>query len=95
MVKLTMKAIKTVKKDRTYQEESLINLLCKTEATLNSRPLLLCSNDPSDFDALTPNNFIIKKFYNFAPGNFNKDDISSRKKLNQYSHTRMNFEKDL
>ena len=60
MVKLTKKAIKAVKKDRTYQEESLINLLCKTEAMLNSRPLLLCSNDPSDFDVLIPNNFIIK-----------------------------------
>ena len=48
---------------------------------INSRPLLPCSNNPSDFDALIPNNFIIKKFDNFAPGDFNKDLISTRKKF--------------
>ena len=66
-------------KDRTYHEESLITLLCEIEAMLNSRPLLPSSNDPSDFDALTPNNFIIKRFDNFPPGDFNEDNISSRK----------------
>ena len=81
MVKLTKKAMKAVMKDRTYHEESLITLLCEIEAMLNSRPLLPCSNDPSDFDALTPNDFIIEKFDNFAPGDFNEDDISSRKKF--------------
>ena len=81
MVKLTKKAMKAVMKDRTYYEESLITLLCETEAILNSRPLLPCSNDPSDFDALTLNDFIIKKLDNFASGDFNEHDISSRKKF--------------
>ena len=52
--------------DKRYHEESLITLLCEIEAKFNSRPLLPCSNDPSDCDTLTPNNFIIKKFHNFA-----------------------------
>ena len=81
IVKLTKKTMKAVMKDRTYHEESLITLLCEIETMLNSRPLLPCCNDPSDFDALIPNDFIIKKFHNFAPGDFNKDDISLRKKL--------------
>ena len=81
MVKLTKKAMKAVMKDRTYHKEPLITLLCEIEAMLNSGPLLPCSNDPSDFDALTPNDFIIKKFDNFAPGYFNEDNISSRKKF--------------
>ena len=81
MVKLTKKTMKAVMKDRTYHEESLITLLCEIETMLNSRPLLPCCNDPSDFDALIPNDFIIKKFHNFAPGDFNKDDISLRKKF--------------
>ena len=81
IVKLTKKAMNDVMKDRTYHEESLITLLCETEATLNSRPLLLCNNDLSDFDLLNPNCFIIKKFCNFAPGDYNEDDISSRKKF--------------
>ena len=81
MVKLIKKALKAVIKNRTYHEESLITLLCQTEAMLNSRPLLQCSNDPSDFGALTSNDFIIKKFDNFATCDFNKNDISSRKKF--------------
>ena len=81
IVKLTKKTMKAVMKDRTYHEESLITLLCEIETMLNSRPLLPCCNDPSDFDALIPNDFIIKKFHNFAPGDFNKDDISLRKKF--------------
>ena len=81
MIKLTRKAMKAVMKDRTYYEKSLINLLCEIEAMLNSTPLLPYSNDLSDFDELTPNYFIIKRFDNFAPGDFNEDNISSRKKF--------------
>ena len=66
MVKHMRKAMKDVMKDRTYHEEWLVTVLCENEAMLNSRPLLPCSNDPNDFDALTHNNFIMKKFDNFA-----------------------------
>ena len=48
---------------------------------LNSRSLLRCINDPINFDAMTPNEFIIKKFDNFSLGDFNEEDISSRKKF--------------
>ena len=48
---------------------------------LNSRPLLPCSNASSDFGTLITNDFIIKKFDNFARGDFNEDEISSRKKF--------------
>ena len=68
-------------KDRTYHEEPLTTLLCKIEVMSNSRSLLPCSKHPSDIDALTPNDFIIKQFDNFAPSDFNKDKISSRKKF--------------
>ena len=81
MVKLTKKVMKAVLKDRVYHEESLITLLCETEAMLNTRPLLPCSNDPSNFEVLTPNNFIIKKFDNFATGDFNQGDMGSWKKF--------------
>ena len=59
---------------------------------LNSRPLLPCSNASSDFGTLITNDFIIKKFDNFAPGDFNEDEISSRKKFKySNSHVSMNF----
>ena len=71
MVKIPKKAMNVVMKDRTYHKESLITLLYDIEAMLNS----------FDFDALTPKDFIIKKFNNFAPGDFNEDGISSRKNI--------------
>ena len=79
-VKLTKKVMKDVVKDRTYHEESLITSIFEIEAMLNSRPFLPCSNDATDFDAIAPNNFIIKNFDNFAPGDFKEGHISSKKK---------------
>lgn len=40
----------------TYEE--LVTYLAKIEATLNSRPLGAMSDDPADFDTLTPNHFL-------------------------------------
>ena len=81
MVKPTKKAMKAVMKDRTYHEESLIILLCKIEAILNSRQLLPWSNNPSGFVVLTPKQFIIRKFDNFVSGDFYEDHISSKEKF--------------
>lgn len=41
----------------TYQE--LSTTLCQIESCLNSRPLCPISNDPDDFEALTPGHFLI------------------------------------
>ena len=70
LTKLSIRALKTVTNDNTYHEESLITILCEIECILNSRPLLPCSDDPNDFEVLTPNNILIKKFDNHSPGIF-------------------------
>eukprot|EP00102_Acyrthosiphon_pisum_P012037 XP_008181027.1 PREDICTED: uncharacterized protein LOC103308777 [Acyrthosiphon pisum] len=41
----------------TYDETT--TLLCKIEASLNSRPLTQMSSDPADFNALTPGHFLV------------------------------------
>ena len=55
--------MKTTLKDITYDDESLITLLCEIKAMLNSRPLLPCINDPNGFGALNCNDFIIKSLF--------------------------------
>ena len=67
LTKLYKRGKKTVTNDKSYHEELLIIILCQIECILNSRPLLLGSDDPNDFEALTQNNFLIKKFDILSP----------------------------
>ena len=69
--------------DQIIQEsiqESLITILCEIECILNSRPLLPCSNNPNYFEALTPNNFLIKRIDNHSPGIFDTSPHEYRSK---------------
>ena len=80
LIKLSKRALKTVTNHKTYQEESLITILCEIKCILNSRSLLPCSYDPNYFEALTPNNFLIKRFDNHSPGIFDTSPHEYRSK---------------
>ena len=45
--------------DRSFTYEKFYTILCKIEAILNSRPIIPLSDDPEDFQALTPGHFLI------------------------------------
>ena len=45
--------------DRMFNEEALHTLLFKVESTLNSRPITPVSDDINDYEALTPNHFLL------------------------------------
>ncbi|XP_070508892.1 uncharacterized protein [Chironomus tepperi] len=51
--------LKRVLTDRILTYEEFSTLLCKIEAILNSRPITPISEDPNDFQALTPGHFLI------------------------------------
>ena len=51
--------LKKIIGDRILSFEELYTVFAKIEAVLNSRPLTPLSDDPSDYEALTPGHFLI------------------------------------
>ena len=63
--------MKTVINDQVITEETLHKVLVETEAVLNSHPLTSVSDDLNDYEALTPNHFLIGRASpNDPPGQF-------------------------
>ena len=79
MVKLTKRALYTIISNRTIHEDLLVTLFCEIEYMLNSRPLVELSDEPNDFQAITPNHFVCKSFNNPCPGDFDDKVVNYKK----------------
>ena len=79
MVKLTIRALYTIISNRAIQEDLLVTLFCEIEYILNSRPLVELSDEPNDFQAITPNHFVCKSFNNPCPGDFDDKVVNYKK----------------
>ena len=59
IVKLTKRALRIVSHDRPMYEDSLSTFITEIESVLNSRPLTSVTDDPNDYNVLTPNHFLL------------------------------------
>ena len=55
------KILLAVCKEQRLNDESLHTFMCEVEFIINSRPLTKSSNNPNDFEALTPNHLLLMK----------------------------------
>ena len=59
IVKITKKHLSTITRNHLFNEETLHTYLTEIKSIINGRPLTCLSDDLNDFEALTPNHFLI------------------------------------
>ena len=81
LVKQAKRAMKTIINDLVLPEETLHTVLVETESILNGRPLIAVSDDLNDYEALTPNHFLIgRALPNSPPGQFEEREVNGHKR---------------
>ena len=78
------KAMFAILSSRRLTEETLSTTICLVEQVLNARPLTCASSDPNDFEALTPNHFLLGRASVSLPvGVVKPDDFNHRRVFRQ------------
>lgn len=84
LIRLVKKALTSVLKQQSLDDETLQTALCEVEAILNDRPITSVSNDPKDLEPLTPNHLLqLKTKATLPPGLFRKEDLYARRRWRQ------------
>jgi len=83
-VKSFKQHLKRVVSDTPLTYEEFYTLVTQIEAVLNSRPLVPLTDDPNDFDPLTPGHFLIGRPLNAVPEIDLKEVPANR--LGRYAH---------
>ena len=67
-------------RESLVEEEVVATVFTEVEAILNSRPLCAASDDPNDWEPLTPNHLLLQRMaHALSPGSFVKEDMFKRK----------------
>ena len=83
VVRTVKTALTTIMKDRVLTDFQLATIFCEVEYILNSRPLTCVSDDPNDYEALTPNHFLLGKSWNSPISKVCESDLCSKKRWRQ------------
>lgn len=73
-------------REQSVDDECLSTLMCLVESTVNGRPLTIMSDDPNDFEPLTPNHLLLMRAGAFPLGVTVKQDQYSRKRWRQIQY---------
>ena len=81
MVKVTKRALKTIIKERTFTDDAVYTIMTEVESTVNIWPLTNISDNIDDYEAITPNHFLLGQRSNNTPVTNNKEvDVMLRRK---------------
>ena len=86
-IRTIRKILSALVRQQVLHDDSLSTLLCIVENIINSRPLTLVSDDPDDFEPLTPNHLLQLRTGPAAPpGVFTERDIYCRRRWRQVQY---------
>jgi transposase InsO family protein len=84
LIRSVRKVLTATANHQTLSDESLHTFMCLAEDIINSRPLSAVSDDPRDFNPLTPNQLLQMRPTQFMPlGTFDAKDLYTRRRWRQ------------
>ena len=76
IIRSARKVLGKLLRDQLVSGEALRTVMTEVESVLNCRPLTPNSDNPTDFEALTPNHLLLlRPNGSMPPGVFSKDDL--------------------
>ncbi|XP_068757566.1 uncharacterized protein [Montipora capricornis] len=82
-----IRTVNAICKEQTMDDQALSTLMCEVETIINGQPITKVSDDPNNFEALTPNHLLLLRTgAPFPPGLFNKTDCYVRRRRRQVQY---------
>ena len=86
-IRTIRKLLSALTNQQRLNDEALHTFLCVVENIINSRPLTVVSDDPADFEPLTPNHLLqLRSGPTLPPGQSVKQDMYCRRRWRQVQY---------